>query len=229
MAGKVEYECEHCGSKFMQYASQMGRRTFCSKPCYWEGMRGQVPHNAGKRTVAEKPCAQCGKVISGMPSEVNRRKFCSSRCAGDSFQKDVEDVLRQYTVEGECWVWTGATRGGYGRVKLSTLGQTVSTHRLSYEHHVGPIPDGKVLDHLCRNRACMNPAHLEPVTHQENIRRGEAGKRKQTEREKARRAAALRKHYSDPENRAKRTEVMKRAWVTRRARAENASNRGRLG
>lgn len=67
---------------------------------------------------------------------------------------------------GECWMWTGALdKGGYGR-----RGRT-SAHRWSYEHHVGPIPDGLEIDHLCRVRACVNPLHLEPVTKQENIAR----------------------------------------------------------
>jgi hypothetical protein len=45
-------------------------------------------------------------------------------------------------------------------------------HRLSYEHHVGPIPDGMVLDHLCRNKACIRPSHLDPVPQRTNIHRG---------------------------------------------------------
>jgi len=48
-----------------------------------------------------------------------------------------------------------------------------SAHRLSYETEIGPIPEGLELDHLCRVRSCVNPLHLEPVTHQENVRRGE--------------------------------------------------------
>lgn len=74
---------------------------------------------------------------------------------------------------GECWVWCARlNRNGYGR--LSVGGRELMAHRLSYEAHVGPIPDGLLLDHLCRVRQCVNPAHLEPVTHQVNTLRGEA-------------------------------------------------------
>jgi hypothetical protein len=72
---------------------------------------------------------------------------------------------------GQCWTWTGATSdGGYGVVRWG--GKIGRVHRLVYEAMVGPITAGLDLDHLCRNRACYNPAHLEPVTRGENIRRG---------------------------------------------------------
>ncbi len=74
-----------------------------------------------------------------------------------------------------CWEWTGVTVNGYGRF-LFTTGKTVRAHRFAYELLVGPIPDGLQLDHLCRNRSCVNPVHLEPVTQQENLRRGNPGK-----------------------------------------------------
>lgn len=73
----------------------------------------------------------------------------------------------------ECWPWTGwVNRGGYGRFKLDQA-TTVAAHRQAYLLEVGPIPTGLTLDHLCRNRACCNPAHLEPVTNKVNVLRGE--------------------------------------------------------
>lgn len=79
-----------------------------------------------------------------------------------------------------CWLWQGATsaKSGYGRIRvgsrLDDSVKTVQAHRLSYELHVGPIPEGLDLDHLCRNRACVNPDHLEPVTHIVNCHRGDS-------------------------------------------------------
>jgi len=67
---------------------------------------------------------------------------------------------------GGCWLWTGRTHKGYGthpRIGLA--------HRFTYEQLVGPIPVGMEIDHLCRNTMCCNPAHLEPVTRAENMRR----------------------------------------------------------
>ena len=85
-----------------------------------------------------------------------------------------------------CWIWTSAlSYEGYGRCKID--GKTLCAHRVSYEMLKGEIPDGLQLDHLCRNRCCINPDHLDPVTVKENYERGIAPveinrkKREQTE------------------------------------------------
>jgi hypothetical protein len=82
------------------------------------------------------------------------------------------EIQDRIAITGECWNWTGKPyqNSGYCRVKVS--GQTMMAHRAVYEALVGPIPDGLQLDHLCRNRRCVNPTHLEPVTAKVNQARG---------------------------------------------------------
>lgn len=71
-----------------------------------------------------------------------------------------------------CWDWVGTKHpGGYGQFRRH--GRMQRAHRVLYEDIVGKIPDGLTLDHLCRNRGCVNPAHMEPVTRRENILRGD--------------------------------------------------------
>lgn len=76
---------------------------------------------------------------------------------------------------GGCWIWTASKRRlGYGQFWDGE--RLTMAHQWSYLHHVGPVPAGVELDHLCRVPSCVNPAHLEPVTHQVNIARAAARK-----------------------------------------------------
>lgn len=82
-------------------------------------------------------------------------------------------VMDRYVVDASgCWNWTGTlSPRGYGTLHVGATSKRA--HRISYEVHRGPIPEGLTLDHLCRNRKCINPAHLEIVTAGVNTLRGD--------------------------------------------------------
>lgn len=71
-----------------------------------------------------------------------------------------------------CWPWLGHKLPDTGHARFWLDGRTISAYRFGYELLIGPIPDGLVIDHLCRNPQCVNPKHLEPVTSRENTLRG---------------------------------------------------------
>lgn len=73
-------------------------------------------------------------------------------------------------IDTGCWEWQKVRNSkGYGKVVID--GKNFQAHRKSYEHFVGPIPEGLEMDHLCSNPCCINPKHLEPVTQLENSNR----------------------------------------------------------
>lgn len=109
--------------------------------------------------------------------------------------------------EGGCWLWTGRLMpSGYG--DFQTTGKHWRVHRLAYELLVGPVPDGLVLDHLCRVRSCVRPSHLEPVTTRENILRGAGVTAANARLEECRRG-----HAFTPEN------TYMTSWGARQCRA----------
>ena len=114
--------------------------------------------------------------------EVNARGWCLMhykrwRRHGDPLKVSqmksgtLEDRVRHIgwsNVSGGCWEWKGS-RHSFGHGVLSFQGQRIGAHRAAYSVWVGPIPEGKEIRHKCDNPPCINPAHLEPGTHAENM------------------------------------------------------------
>lgn len=99
------------------------------------------------------------------------------------------ELLIERITETGCWIWMGAlSPKGYAKINGKIA------HRSSYEAYIGPIPDGLQLDHVCRVRCCVNPHHLEPVTLQVNVARGEVGQYN------ARKTHCANSHEFTPEN-----------------------------
>lgn len=104
------------------------------------------------------------------------RKERQGSYLGETFDLRVKALAVDATRVDECWPWPGfVPKDGYVRVAIRRAdgkAVTMVAHKRAYNVLVGEVPQGKQLDHLCRNRSCFNPKHLEPVTQRVNVRRG---------------------------------------------------------
>lgn len=118
-------------------------------------------------------CEQCGRFFKPKRSW-HVYRFCSVKCRsvalGKRSRKGPAEFWAKVRKTGWCWLWLGSRYHRYGYFQAA--GQRMAAHRYAYELVVGPVPSGLELDHLCGNRYCVNPAHLEAVTHQVNVARG---------------------------------------------------------
>jgi hypothetical protein len=135
---------------------------------YFTHLRNRQGGRMPRRKIA-KVCEYCHQDFMASSA---RTRFCSYKCAGRAmFWSKVEKT-------DCCWIWKGCLEktGRYGastrRVDGKRVGSQIA-HKIAYEELVGPVPEGKVLDHLCRNMLCVRPDHLEPVTDLVNLERGE--------------------------------------------------------
>lgn len=143
-----------------------------------------------------------------------------TRPVAERFWSKVQKRTEPHPAIGSpCWIWTAAiNNSGYGSFAVAH-GKSIGAHRWAYESTVGSVPSGMELDHLCRDRSCVNPAHLEPVTKAENVRRGLSPMAEQ-----ARRTHCPQGHPYSAENTIL-DEGSRRCLICRRARSAARAHR----
>ena len=162
-------------------------RGYCQR--HYDLLRRHGNPTAGKNTRRGPSCS-----VDGCDRPVSARQLCNTHYSRWWKHGDATIVIERACLPladrfwalvdrrgaDECWLWTGGlNQNGYGSFNISEGDSrtTARAHRVAYELLVGPIPEGLEIDHVktrgCTSRACVNPAHLEPVTHTENLRRAE--------------------------------------------------------
>lgn len=121
----------------------------------------------------------CGNPVS-LASKTNSKRGWKKGCpirfiVGHASRKQYNAITFWVNKKSGCWIWQGSKIStGYGNLRVNN--KTILAHRYMYELVRGEIPKELELDHLCKTPLCINPAHLEPITHAENCRRGKRAK-----------------------------------------------------
>ncbi|WP_396127281.1 HNH endonuclease signature motif containing protein [Corynebacterium sp. MSK071] len=126
--------------------------------------------NAGK-TCTVDGCSKPVRAIGYCAAHYKRNRRWGDPLGGRRARTFAESFELYVVRTNDCWEWSG-TKYRTGYTKLASGRKQILGHRWAYEHYRGEIPSGMVIDHLCRNRGCVNPAHMEVVTNEENLRRG---------------------------------------------------------
>lgn len=162
--------CQHCRMHTMAEAAAQRRAD--------SRVHKAAAKEARRPAPIIKVCPYCKREFV---ARHRRSKYCSRSCQARGIRVEFPPtpVLERYTVQDRgysspCWIFnrSGKCNRGYNQIMLPDGSQPLA-HRYFYEQLVGSIPEGLTLDHLCRIRNCVNPAHLEPVTRGENTLRGD--------------------------------------------------------